>query len=87
MGHLAPPPSVLALIPATAFHEFAYTVGKLTSAVANLSLPQEHATYHIVLVYTIPKKMHAILAPKINFGPLWWVYIFDKKVHIFDKIF
>ena len=34
----------------------------LTSAVANMSFPQVHGTPDMVLVYTIPNKIHANLA-------------------------
>ena len=38
----------------------------ITSARANLSFPQVHASPHMVLVYTIPNKMQAILPIKVD---------------------
>ena len=53
-----------------------------TSAVAHLSLPQGHASPHMVLVYTIPNKIHAILHTKVDFRPFWGCFFaISEKIH------
>ena len=80
-----PPPKLGSLYPINPIFLIeldAYTILVKTSAGSEPNFAQAMLRPHMVLVYTISNKIHAILPIKIDFGPFWGRFLqFLKKIH------